>query len=485
MFRFSIIVLFCLGVTGCNEDEVSTSSGTGASNYSVQTDNSISNDRLKKCPDCEKDVSKRAVSCPHCGAPFRTDSVNGTNSSASHATTGLQSNPKLPRSGGSTSFEELSHRIVSAFKSQDPENLVAISYFPSVEDWNQFVVERTDELKQDPDTALVAARARRENTLDGQTHTSLFERQENALYVALKDLPSLRHSNYIAGSVTNGIATNHFSLIDSMTFRIKMDGWSFWGQDRLFATVFVSIENVLVSIQFVACVDGDKKWWLCSDKFVVQFATVTSLQSRIKANKYEIPHGGGVRDNTEAINKATMFLAAHPTPPTRWKLFNDAPKSFRRLIKVTGTVTYDGKPLTDATVAIMPDGGDGTAKPADGKTDKNGNFTLVTTFPDGEIVDGSFEGDYTVRVVKYEAMEMPTDEGEPPADGADPAAEMMALFDDELGFIPPKSLINEKFGLAYSIDSDWDNSCVVVGPLTTFTVMLNSQGTGRIVSRKK
>jgi len=148
---------------------------------------------------------------------------------------------------------------------------------------------------------------------------------------------------------------------------------------------------------------------------------------------------------------------------------------------VTGTVTYDGEPLADATIAVMPDGGDGTAKPADGTTDAQGNFTLVTTFPDGAIVDGAVQGDYTLRVVKYEAVEMPTDEGEPPADGADPAAEMMAMMGDNMD-VPSTSLINEIFGLAYSTDSRWDNKCSVgaIESPTTLKITLNSDGSGKI-----
>jgi hypothetical protein len=129
----------------------------------------------------------------------------------------------------------------------------------------------------------------------------------------------------------------------------------------------------------------------------------------------------------------------------------------------------------------MPDGGDGTAKPADGKTDAQGKFTLVTTFPDGAIVDGVVEGDYTLRVVKYEAVEMPTDEGEPPADGSDPAEEMMAMMGDDLD-PGSTSLINEIFGLAYSTDSGWDNKCSVgaIESPTTLTITLSSDGSGKI-----
>ncbi len=148
---------------------------------------------------------------------------------------------------------------------------------------------------------------------------------------------------------------------------------------------------------------------------------------------------------------------------------------------VTGTVTYDGEPLADATVAVMPDGGDGTSKPADGMTDAQGNFTLVTTFPDGEIVDGAVEGDYTLRIVKYEKVDMPTDEGEPPADGADPAAEMMAMMGDDLDVSNP-SLINEVFGLAYSTNTSWKNKCSVgaIESPTTLKITLSSDGSGTI-----
>ena len=149
---------------------------------------------------------------------------------------------------------------------------------------------------------------------------------------------------------------------------------------------------------------------------------------------------------------------------------------------VTGTVTYDGEPLADATIAVMPDGGDGTAKPADGKTDKNGNFTLVTTFPDGEIVDGAVEGTYTLRVVKYEEIDLPNNEGGPPADGADPASEMMAMMGDGLN-VESSSLIHEIFGFAYSTDKNWNNKCTVgtIASRTTFNITLSSDGWGKIV----
>ncbi|MDF1660447.1 MAG: hypothetical protein P1V97_01660 [Planctomycetota bacterium] len=32
--------------------------------------------RLRSCPDCENQVSKRAKTCPSCGCPLQTDGVN-------------------------------------------------------------------------------------------------------------------------------------------------------------------------------------------------------------------------------------------------------------------------------------------------------------------------------------------------------------------------------------------------------------------------
>ena len=483
MLRFSIIILFCLSVIGCSEDEDSISNGAGASNYPTVTDDSASNRLLTKCSDCGKDVSKRAVSCPHCGAPLRTKSINEALPFTFSPATDRQDESRRHPAGALSSFEELCNTLVSAIKNQDPEKLVEISYFPSLRNWNDYVTKRTDELEKDPDTALIAKRARLQNTLDPQSHKSLEMLHEDAIYESLKDFPYLRHASYVAEFLTKGSSAPAFrSVVESMTFKIKTDDTSFWGPDRYFATVLVSIENVLVSIQFVACVDGDKNWWLCSDKFVVQFATETFLQSLIAANKYEIQHKVSVRDNSEAINKALMFLAAHPTPLTHWDWFNINPKSYKRLIEVGGVVTYDGKPLADATIVIYPDGGDGTSRPADGKTDAQGNFSLTTTFSDGEIMDGAFKGSYRLFVVKYEEMELADDQGGPPEDGGGTSSEMFAMMGDNLD-LSSKSLINEKFGGVYSTDKDWNNRFLVGANESpaTLKITLSSDGVGKIV----
>ena len=242
MFRISLMVLFCLSVGGCNEKEVPISNGTDPSNNSAETDNIASNDLLMKCSDCGKDVSKRAVSCPHCGAPLGTNNTNEASPATPSPTADLQPEPQLPRTGGLSSFKGLCNTLVSTIKSQDPEKILAMSYFPSLRDWNDYVTKRTDELKNDPDTALIAKRTKLQNTLDVQSYKSLKIRHDDAMYQLLKGLPSLRHASYVAEFLTNGAAGPElFSVIDSMTFKIETGTSSFWGRDRHFGTLLVSV----------------------------------------------------------------------------------------------------------------------------------------------------------------------------------------------------------------------------------------------------
>ena len=157
------------------------------------------------------------------------------------------------------------------------------------------------------------------------------------------------------------------------------------------------------------------------------------------------------------------------------------------LTTVTGTVSYDGKPLERATVSLTPDGGDGTSKPANGITDSDGNFTLTTIFPDGEILEGASEGTYTVRVTKLIEIEMPEGDSGPPSDDEDPSAEMMEMMGgiDEDGnpmIDTAESLINETFGLPYTITPAWQNKCTIgsIETATALKITLSSNGTGTV-----
>ena len=65
------------------------------------------------------------------------------------------------------------------------------------------------------------------------------------------------------------------------------------------------------------------------------------------------------------------------------------------VVKVAGTVTYEGKPIEGASVVFGPDG---EGRAATGMTDANGRFQLTTLQPG----DGALPGRYKVAVSKVE-----------------------------------------------------------------------------------
>ncbi len=70
---------------------------------------------------------------------------------------------------------------------------------------------------------------------------------------------------------------------------------------------------------------------------------------------------------------------------------------------VTGTVTYKGAPVADASVALTPDSPPGPTpigRGAFGRTNAEGKFTLMTFVAD----DGAVPGAYKVSVTKIEGQ---------------------------------------------------------------------------------
>ena len=71
-------------------------------------------------------------------------------------------------------------------------------------------------------------------------------------------------------------------------------------------------------------------------------------------------------------------------------------------VPVTGTVTYNGKPLDGAQVSFVSkeEGGHG----ASGTTDAQGRFSMQTYLAGQKSVAGAMPGDYGVTVIKREDM---------------------------------------------------------------------------------
>jgi hypothetical protein len=111
---------------------------------------------------------------------------------------------------------------------------------------------------------------------------------------------------------------------------------------------------------------------------------------------------------------------------------------------VTGTVTYKGQPVPNASVILSPKAGvSETAKGAAGKTDAEGKFSL-TTFTAG---DGALPGTYEVAVTAYPAE---AEEAAP----ADASGDYVELSDEEGMYDggtdappPPKNLLPQKYAM--------------------------------------
>jgi len=69
---------------------------------------------------------------------------------------------------------------------------------------------------------------------------------------------------------------------------------------------------------------------------------------------------------------------------------------------VSGTVIYKSQPVEGATVIFHPKGEGLTAKPAQGKTDSGGHFTVTTYFGPDDQPAGAVPGDYAVTVTKID-----------------------------------------------------------------------------------
>jgi hypothetical protein len=74
-------------------------------------------------------------------------------------------------------------------------------------------------------------------------------------------------------------------------------------------------------------------------------------------------------------------------------------------IPVTGTVNYQGKPLDEATVTLVPT--DAKGRSASGITGADGKFAVKTFYGADHNPEGALPGDYLISVSKVRAVTPP------------------------------------------------------------------------------
>jgi hypothetical protein len=109
------------------------------------------------------------------------------------------------------------------------------------------------------------------------------------------------------------------------------------------------------------------------------------------------------------------------------------PPKLAATVPVTGTVTLDGQPLSDATISFAPETTAGFHG-ALGRTDASGKYELTTDIGGGKNSKGAIPGKYRITVsklVKPDGSPIPADSTEPPANLA--AMESIPLHYSSIG----------------------------------------------------
>ena len=115
------------------------------------------------------------------------------------------------------------------------------------------------------------------------------------------------------------------------------------------------------------------------------------------------------------------------------------------LVAATGVVTFQGKPLGNATVVFIPDKG----LPAMGKTDSDGKFTLSTGTRKGVGV-GPAKATVTAAASTPETLKQPKTQAEADAYMKQAQEMQKAMAEGRAQSFMPVSLIPEKYGMASS-----------------------------------
>lgn len=117
------------------------------------------------------------------------------------------------------------------------------------------------------------------------------------------------------------------------------------------------------------------------------------------------------------------------------------------IVPVTGTVKYDGQPVKNADVTFYPTGG---GRPASGKTDDEGKFSLTTVNSN----DGAAVGEHVITV----SVSIDTsDANQTPTSAEDYAVPKAGKGKGSQAALPPKYADKEQSGLKRTVVSGETN----------------------------
>ena len=152
--------------------------------------------------------------------------------------------------------------------------------------------------------------------------------------------------------------------------------------------------------------------------------------------------------------------------PASIELSTQRPTASQTIFPVTGTITYDGKPLADARIRLEETGRGTSRVYASKLTTPKGTFAIEAAYIDGAKL-GAPAGTYKVLVGKFAL----TEEGDPDAD--DGGLESSEDLGDALDV---KTVINNKFNNSSTTPLILE---VQAGP-NSFRIDLKSDGTGAV-----
>jgi len=172
-----------------------------------------------------------------------------------------------------------------------------------------------------------------------------------------------------------------------------------------------------------------------------------------------------------ALGSITKIEAAQRVDPRPQSPASDTP------LPVTGTITYDGKPLADARIRLDPAaGGPSRVYACDSRAD--GTFVIEAVYST-EVQQGAPVGNYKVLVAKFEKDTAGADNDDPDADEAAELELIEALTEDGPDVVqgaPLKSQVSETFNNASTTPLKLE----VKEGKNSFRIDLKSDGTGTV-----